>query len=172
MGAQFLLPMIAAGDSLSLYAAYADGLAGLTGCSDLNTCSNSGNKRILGGIPGTFANMVLTNNVGSNVYKNTKAWTVQGIFTHYWTPSVRSNFTAGYNQFLVPTVAAGPGVQPGNSSLWMAAGNLVWSPVRQLDLGIELAYYQNKVGFQNVATGISGRTNSNWSVKTRVERTF
>ncbi|MTB09718.1 MAG: hypothetical protein F2932_03235, partial [Actinobacteria bacterium] len=70
---------------------------------------------------------------------------------------------------------AAAGLQFGNSSIWHVAGNLIWSPVARLDLGVELAYYQNKVGLQNapaafVAAGSPGLSNSNWSLKTRVER--
>ena len=177
-GAKINLPTIAAGDAFYLTAAYAKGIYGLTGCNQISTCSDSSNKRITGGVLGAMSNIIVTNTVaGVNTLSQTSSWNVAGLFTHYWTPSWRSNVEVGYMRYSVPTAAAVTGTQLGSSTIWGAMGNLIWSPVPRFDIGVELAYYQNKLSIQNpsaafVLAGQPGLSNNNWSGKLRLERTF
>ena len=104
-------------------------------------------------------------------------WSGGFIFTRYWTPSWRSNVAFGYARYSQPTVAAANGTAVGNVTNWDVKGNLIWSPVERFDIGVELAYAQNKISIQNpsaayVAAGMPGLSNNNWSGKLRVERTF
>ena len=178
LGARINLPMIAPGDQFNLSMAYAQGLNGLVGCSVISDCSDSSSKRSGGGVLYVIPNAILTSSVaGVNTYAQTKSWNVAGIFTHYWTPSWRSNLEVGYNQILVPTAAASAGLQLGSASIWGVIGNVIWSPVPRFDIGVELAYYQSKFSLQNapaafVAAGNPGTSTNNWSGKLRLERTF
>ncbi len=178
IGGRFRLDQISKGDTFSFTAAYATGLNGLVGCSVISDCSDSSSRRSSGGIQYSVPNAILTSSVGGvNTYSQTKSWNVAGIFQHYWTPSWRSNLEVGSNQIIVPSAAASAGLQLGSASIWGVVGNLIWSPVPRFDIGVELAYYQNKFSLQNapaayVAAGSPGLSNSNWSGKLRLERTF
>lgn len=60
-----------------------------------------------------------------------------------WTPTVRSTFMAGYQHADYPTGIVIPGLA--NEEAYSFAGNLFWSPVKNLDLGIEYRHAQRKV---------------------------
>ncbi|MFN3468606.1 MAG: DcaP family trimeric outer membrane transporter, partial [Novosphingobium sp.] len=66
-----------------------------------------------------------------------------------WTDSLRSTFMAGYQHADYPDVIGTPALA--NVEAWSLAGNLFWSPVRNLDFGIE---YRHAV--RKVASGLSG----------------
>jgi len=178
-GAKINLPMLAAGDAFYFSANYAEGWNGLAGCSVISDCSDSSSKRGSGGVLYQIPNMILTSFVGgTNTYKNTRAWNIAGLIQHFWSPQWRSNLEVGYNQIYAPAAAASAGIQPGNANIWGVIGNLIWSPVQRLDIGVELAYYQGHTSLQNVPAAFAAAgqpgigTNSNWSTKMRVERLF
>jgi hypothetical protein len=178
-GAKINLPMLAAGDAFYFSAAYAEGLNGLVGCSVLSDCSDSSSKRINGGVLASFTNAQLVSIVaGVPNYSQVRSWNVAGLIQHFWTPQFRSNLEVGYNELITPGSAASAGLQLGNSHIWGVLGNLIWSPVQRLDIGVELAYYQRTVTLQNtpaafLAAGSPGTgTAGNWSTKLRVERLF
>ena len=166
------LPMLAPGDTFSFNLAYAKGLLGYTGCSTYSSCSDSSNKRTLGGVLYAPTNLVLTT---ATTYGTTTSWSVGGLLTHYWSPSWRSNFNVGYTATTVPSSTVATTI--GNSSIWLAAASLVWSPVKDFDIGVEVAYLQNKIGIQNqsaafIAAGRPGLSNSGINTRLRLERSF
>lgn len=67
-----------------------------------------------------------------------------------WTDKLRSTFMAGYQHADYPDTLATPGLA--NVEAWSVAGNLFWSPVRNLDFGIE---YRHAV--REVASGLVGK---------------
>ena len=188
LGVGINLPMLAAGDRLNLVAAYADGLVGATQSSSQNQISRSGWGRFTGGVQVTNSNMIATSTVaGVSTFSNVKSYSFGGIFTHYWTPSLRSHFAASYARVMTPaagaaTIAglAATTVVPGGSTAWAIGGNLIWSPVRQLDLGVEVYYANVRNSFQGdtvrhaawVAAGRPGANVDNWGTKILAERTF
>lgn len=60
-----------------------------------------------------------------------------------WTPTVRSTLMAGYQHADYPGGIALPGLA--NRAAYSIAGNLFWSPVKNLDLGIEYRHAQREV---------------------------
>ncbi|WP_298284675.1 DcaP family trimeric outer membrane transporter [Novosphingobium sp.] len=66
-----------------------------------------------------------------------------------WTDKLRSTFMAGYQHADYPDSIPQPGLA--NVEAWSVAGNLFWSPVRNLDFGIE---YRHAV--REVASGLVG----------------
>ena len=101
--------------------------------------------------------------------------------THFWAPRWRSNFTAGYVEVNPPIVqSANVGLQWGIGQLWEVAGSIIYSPVRDFDIGLEFQYANLKNNLQNAQlapvtwlnAGRPGLTEDNWSTKLRVERTF
>ena len=63
--------------------------------------------------------------------------------TDLWTPTIRSTFMAGYQHADYPDDILLPGLA--NRAAYSFAGNLFWSPVKQLDLGIEYRHAQREV---------------------------
>ena len=123
--------------------------------------------------------------------------------THYWASQWRSNFMAGYVQVNTPTSTAfaydstsgGLGAyglpQWGTGKLWTVSGSLIYSPVKDFDIGVELQYANIKNSIQNTANAVSNSSgsatavggtalvvpdsalkSSNYSAKLRVERAF
>jgi hypothetical protein len=111
-GVTFKLPMIAAKDSITFQAQYADGATSYIG---------NGNS--------SYADAVLD---GSSV-KTTKGWNVAAGATHYWTAQWSSNLDASYGKLNRPF-----GLD--DVTQWNVAGNLVWEPVSGLIIGGELEY--------------------------------
>ena len=192
----FKLPMIAAGDQVWFTANYMQGMLGAIastgGLSVVN--SSASDRRLLSGIGRIDTNIVPTNatiptSLGTPaVYVPglllasdvTTGWNAAMAMTHYWAPRWRSNFTAGYVEVNPPTVqSANVGVQWGKGQLWEAAGSIIFSPVRDFDIGLEVQYANLKKNLQNAPTtgtwvnvGRPGLNEDNFSTKLRVERTF
>jgi len=168
------LPMIAAGDQLWLTANYTDGQLGALlsggGLSNVNTAAN---KRLLGGLVRADNNLMVTS---ATTFDSVTAWNVAAAFTHYWSANWRSNFSAGYVEINPPTVKDGTaGIQWGKGQLQVYTGGLIYSPVRNLDIGLEAQYAAMNNKLQNWSSGntnITGLKPSNWTTKLRVERTF
>ena len=106
----------------------------------------------------------------------TNAWNVGAAFTHYWSAQWRSNFTAGYVEINPPTSTV---VTWGKGKLWEVAGGIIYSPAKDLDIGLEVQYANMKNTIQNASTsnawalaGSPGLSANNWSTKLRVERSF
>ncbi len=97
--------------------------------------------------------------VGNSI-ELTKAWGGTIAFEHYWTPSLRTSWVAGYleveyndnaKQLLVNAGAANcaaanvtlaNNAQCANAdwSMWRLASRTMWNPVQNLDVGLEVAY--------------------------------
>lgn len=67
-----------------------------------------------------------------------------------WTDSLRSTFMAGYHRAYYPSDFIVPGLA--DKAAYSLAGNLFWSPVEHLDLGIEYRHAQ-----RNVVSGLKGQ---------------
>ena len=176
----FKLPMIAAGDQVWLTSNYAHGFIGMIGSAGglNNVMSTASDHRLMGGVLRVDTNLVATG-WGSGI-DSTNAWNLSGAYVHYWAPQWRSNFTAGYIQINPPNVAKGS-VWWGKGELWELAGSLIYSPVRDFDIGLEFQYASVKNQLQNpldlknqdwVKAGTPGLAVNNWSTKLRAERTF
>ncbi len=173
------LPMIAAGDQVWATANFARGFIGMIGSAGglNNVMSTASDHRLMGGVLRVDSNIVPTGGTGVGT---TDAWNISGAYTHYWAPQWRSNFTAGYIQMTPPTVAS-TNVWWGKGQLWEMAGSIIYSPVRDFDIGLEVQYASVKNQVQNVYAiknqdwvnlGMPGLGVSNWSTKLRAERTF
>jgi len=170
----FKLPMIAPGDQLWLTANYTDGqLGAILSSGGLSNVNSPANKRLLGGLVRSDSNLMVT---GADTFDSVKAWNVAAAFTHYWTANLRSNFSAGYISVDAPTVkSALAGIQWGDGNLQVYTGGLIYSPVKDLDIGLETQYAKisNKVqNWSATAPALVGLNESNWTTKLRVERSF
>jgi Porin subfamily len=189
------LPMIAAGDQLQVQGAYGHGLLGLIGCTSASDCSDASERRLVGGVLRQDQNMVPVSASGAAgapgyiSYGTTDAWAVSGIFTHYFAPDWRTNLAVGYEQFLPPSAGSSVGVQLGDAELFMVGGQLIWSPVKNFDIGIEIDYEHLNSNLQNagaanvgagsnnvsaawLAAGSPGLSSDNWTGRIRLQRQF
>jgi hypothetical protein len=132
----------------------------------------------------------------------TEVWGGTIAFEHYWTPSLRTSWVAGYmnvsyNDNAKALIAAGNcvGATVGTVALtnvsncnpdWSAyrlASRTMWNPVRNLDVGLEVAYSKVDTAYagtattglaaQNLATGpYAIEDQSFWTATVRVQRSF
>ncbi|HEV2574317.1 MAG TPA: porin [Beijerinckiaceae bacterium] len=180
-GARILLPMIAAGDHVQFFANYGVGALdyiyglGLNGTFAMTTNFLGGFLRVDRNVTLYCINAACT----AGGAELTKAFGTTAIFTHYWTPSLRSNFIATYVQVTPGSVTQNTSWANGGLSkarLWNVAGQLVWSPLRNFDLGAELSYAKlNQSLPLSVPAGLGTLAQvspSNWTVRMRAERTF
>jgi hypothetical protein len=141
-GVKFNLPMIAAGDQLWLQAAYGSGATGYTHVDDF-TAARAGTIRVA--TPEAIINPV------TGDIEKTDSWSVSGKFLHYWLPNLRSNFFGAYSEVDFDASGTQAFVNPADPSFIVNAGfvdfkiyeagaNLVWSPVKGLDIGVEGVY--------------------------------
>jgi hypothetical protein len=196
------LPMIAPGDEFHAQVGYGSGFIGATESpGSFNDLSDASNKRVLGGVVRSDSNLVPTIvSSGGTIdqYGLTKSWGVYGIFTHYWTPNWRSNVAMGYWEVNPPTAnctatagltaltgtACGAGfastglnTQWGRGNVLQLSGNIIWSPVKNFDIGLDVEYLRINSVLQNpnstfVAAGSPGLTEDGLIYHLRVERTF
>jgi hypothetical protein len=186
------LPMLASGDRLELQAVYADRINNFIGSdNDLNS-------------PSTGA--YITDPLGgpSTNFANGKGFSLLAQMRHYWLPTLRSQAYVSYTQrkqhteadgFNVAT-AAGAGCAANGSILGtgsVCAGSkgtaygighaLIWSPVRNFDIGLELTYLRAKwneaavrnasASFRTYANVVGGGiTTDTFIGKVRVQRNF
>ena len=175
----YKLPMIAAGDQIWFTTNYAKGmLGGLMGSGGISTLG--GVNRLLGGVVRVDANVVQTGGVVGNsvtpaTYGSTSGWNVATEYVHYWAPQWRSLVSAGYISLSPPT--SNVASTWGAGKIWEVSGNLIYSPVKDMDIGLELQYASLKNTMQNptaafVAAGQPGLSSNNVTVKFRAERGF
>ncbi|RVU20995.1 porin [Methylobacterium oryzihabitans] len=178
-------PFIAPGDTLYLQGAYGEGAQRYVGFSSWNG-SYLANSNVAAGatLNNWYADAVLDPLTGK--LDLSKSWSVVASFLHYWTPQWRSAVFGSYGEqsfgrasrvnvglltapvtsFLNPINAAYGfnGVLRDTNQL-VAGGSLIWSPVRDLDIGVEGVYTRaalqsgrtidlNKAAGQ-VATGVN-----------------
>jgi hypothetical protein len=160
-GVKINLPMLAAGDNLWLEAAYADGALSYLGVQ--------GDVAL-----GSYTGLIATDAVlyGSDV-KKTSGWNALAAFTHYWTPSLRSGVWGSYTDvnYSGALTSASDSILR-DFKVYQLAGQLVWSPTRAFDIGVEVLYV-------NIDPGRSGNQNyvlkgneDQWQTRLRFQRDF
>lgn len=182
---QINLPMIAAGDAFFVNVSYGKGLLGyVTAPDSVNTLVNdAGNRRVLGGVIVNPSNIQATTATAGGAplsFANVGAFQATALFTHYWSPQWRSHFSVAYLQLTPPTAfnpVGGLNTQLGKSSIWAVKGNIIYSPVKEFDVGVEAGYGQMRLSIQNptaafIAAGSPGLKEGNWTGKFRVSRFF
>ncbi len=136
-GVKINLPMLAAGDAFWLQAAYADGALGYLGWSP----GSLGLGRIGGLVLADAALNPVTGNVD-----NSTGWSVVAAFRHFWTPTLRTEIFGSYSEvkfkYLDAAAVAFGGLtaRSADPKELILAGNLIWSPVSGLDIGVEVLY--------------------------------
>jgi hypothetical protein len=186
-GVKFNLPMIAAGDQLWLQAAYGNGATGYTHTSPFTT-ARAGTFRL------NTTEAVIDPFTGD--IEKTESWSVSGKLLHYWLPNLRSNFFAAYSELDYADVGSRAFVNPDgfivnqgfvDLRIIEAGANLIWSPVKGLDIGVEGVYRKFETsgnvapafGPTIISTGVGDRNfgaatdnQDVWEARLRVQRDF
>ncbi|MDT2021444.1 porin [Methylocella sp. CPCC 101449] len=180
-GLKVNLPMLAQGDNVQVWAAYGVGALDYVASNgaSANTLLTS---NYLGGYLRADRNLTLfcvNAACSAGGSEQTKAFSVTGTLTHYWTPSLRSNLIGSYLRIDPGSVTQNTAWSQGGLSranVWTAVGQLIWSPVRNFDIGVELSYArlnQNLPLSVPAGLGVLANVNpNNWTGRMRVERQF
>jgi hypothetical protein len=196
-GLKFNLPQIAKGDVLWLQAAYSEGALSYAG----QPFRLNGSEATTDPISGRFS--VSTNDAAltqDGQIKLTQAASFTAAFLHYWTPEWRSALFGSYaNVNFADSLRSGD-PRTGNAYLnslgaartfsavlmdydvALVGANLIWSPVRDLDIGVEALYTQvnvkNRVTDANVNVNVNGlptrttRSDDVFMTRLRIQRDF
>jgi hypothetical protein len=205
-GVSFNLPW-AQGDQLFIQGTYARGAASYLGLTkftqvDSFTMFSGGAPLDLGGdgrvgLAWAFDGIFQT---GTGVAL-TEGFQVAAAAQHFWTPMLRTSVFGGYLQLdfpndartlfctgnmttvIAPGTAGNPvGVCDPSFALWQIGTRTVWSPVRNLDIGVEVLYSrldQNMVGAWNLGSNgarsaglYEASDQDTWSGLIRFQRNF
>ncbi|WP_186420772.1 porin [Bosea sp. CS1GBMeth4] len=179
-GVKINLPMLAAGDHLFLQAAYADGALGYLGW---------GGQYGSGRIATAGVNQLVIGDIGvtalGNVKKST-GWSVVAALRHFWTPTLRSELAASYSELklgytqIAGVYAPGAPIRSLDPKELIVAGNLIWSPVSGLDIGVEVLYTRTELASRVLAADNSGarvagfgiKSDDAWAGRLRIQRDF
>jgi hypothetical protein len=132
-GVEFKLPMLGAGDTLKITGVWSEGAVEYTGLSGspYGGVGGIGLGYDGGATFGTVTDFVNATGTGSG----TDAASVMVQFRHFWTPTVRSSFHAGYNDAYNRNAGGFGGVQ-----VIQYGHSLAWSPVKDLTLSLDVLY--------------------------------
>jgi hypothetical protein len=89
-------------------------------------------------------------NLATSELTTIKLFSTYGGVQHWWTESVRTNLTCGYNSVDNPGFIDGGALK---STLY-ASANLVWNPLEKVTIGVEYLY-----GNRKNEDGVSGEAN-------------
>ncbi len=188
-GVQIKLPMLAAGDELWLEGAYANGALDYLGIGPnngfLGGSTGGGFQRSYGGVIRKDGDAIAVAQTATGAYtlEKEKGFSVMAALQHYWVPSVRSVFFGSYAKIttggLTKSISWTNGGL-GNASEYRIGTDLVWSPVKDFDIGIELLYSrlnQTLAGTGTIAVptlnGVVVKTNpSAFEARLRLQRDF
>jgi hypothetical protein len=179
-GVKINLPMLAAGDHLFLQAAYADGALGYLGWG-----GQFGSGRMTSAVA---ANQLLVADVSVNALgsvKNATGWSIVAALRHFWTPTLRSELAASYSELqlgytLANQAVAGVVARPLDPKELIIAGNLIWTPVSGLDIGVEVLYTRTDLRQPVLAVNDAGarvgpgtvKGDDAWAGRFRIQRDF
>jgi hypothetical protein len=191
-GLRINLPMLAAGDHIQGWVGYSNGALDYVGYANANE-NSAVTANYLGGFLRGDRNMTIFCTTAAATCipgsETTKAFNIAGMFTHYWTPTLRSNFIGSWIRITPGQVTQNTDWTNGGLSqvtAWDIKHNIIWSPVRNFDIGLELSYArlsQRLTGLAGAApTALActvanpqclvGTSTNNWTGRVRVERTF
>jgi hypothetical protein len=171
-GVKINLPFIAPGDTFYLQGAYGEGASIYTGITSYNGTYASRISTINGAAFDPYQSDATLNPITGQI-QLAKSFSIVGSFLHYWSPEWRSAVFASYSEIEFAAGArranalayAGVGNATQNNFVGIvgtrsfalaptlrdnyqivAGASLIWSPVKDLDIGVEGLY--TKVGVQ------------------------
>ncbi len=155
--------MITKGDKFFLLGGYSDGNNSL-GFKDASNAS-SNNARDIDGIAQSYKSFTCltspTSGIGSgstavNTFgtecQNTKSTWLSAAYTHNWTAKIRQNVMAGVAYVDPGSIARASSAATQKATFSAIGTNLIWTPVKDFDIGVEVLYNRSSVG-NDTATG-------------------
>ena len=91
------------------------------------------------------------------------AWGVWASYTHFWMDNLRSNIVGGWSHNKVDVAKLGAGANGVFESGQTVHANLIWSPVRRVEIGAEFMY-----GWRQNAASAAGTENSGQAGRAQV----
>jgi hypothetical protein len=116
-----------------------------------------------------------------------QSYSLAAAFQHYWTPALRQSIYAQYANFETNSAAfdarvcaATVGVSPtgcGDWSAYQIGSRLAWTPVANLEIGLDVIYTHLDSAFQGATITSGGKTavaadGDVWAAQFRVQRNF
>ena len=185
-GVKVNLPMLAAGDAFYLQAAYTNGAVTYAMNNFMGYGASSQGIGALGRLQAVDA--IVTAN-GS--MQTTQVWAITSGLLHYWTPKIRQGVFGSYGQINYGSAAttafggtssnaAGLANPFRNWAYWTIGSNVYYSPVKGLDLGVEVDYQGNVLDGGKLNSGLVGpasvgalaSSSGAWTTRLRVQRDF
>ena len=173
----FNADMVTKGDKFYLLGGYSSGINSL-GFKDASN-AKSNNARDIDGIGQSYKNFTCDSATAPVVCQNTNSTWVSGAFVHNWTAQLRSNVMAGWASVDPGSLARAASATTQKTTFSAIGTNLIFSPTKDFDIGIEVLYNRAKVGEVAgkgclAATAVAGCSASGDNVFTRIrlERTF
>ena len=173
--AKINMPMIAAGDYISVFGAYGLGAAGRTiGGAATDTSGLQNAAMGMGNAVWSLYDSVVVN----GELNLSKSYSFGGEFKHYFAPSVAAyvggtfgaiNYGAGKNY------ASTSAMDPHNANMWGTAIGLIWTPVAGFEVNPEVAYRKANI---SSATGVNNgnktgvKSDDQYIGRLRVARSF
>jgi len=172
-GLRVNLDMLARGSHFQIQATYGEGATNFVFPGALNAQSHwQSSFDAIGGFT-----------VDQRIMNRIDSWSVFANFVHFFTPALRGTIYGGYAEIRYngsATSLAGTGsVLP--DSTWTIGAGVQWTPVRNLDLGLEVFYTQTRYiavysgfgGPVGVGPGTVGAVNDDaWGAIFRIQRSF
>ncbi len=151
-GVEIKLPMLGAGDTLKVVGVWSEGAVEYTGLSGSPYGGIAGVGlgwgSALAGAGAAVTVLDYSRLGGPNTATDAASFMVQ--YRHFWTPTVRSSFHAGYNEAYNNAATGFGGVQ-----VVQYGHSLAWSPVKDLTLALDVLYTEvdaNNIETDKVAT--------------------
>lgn len=174
--------MVGKGDKFYMLAGYSSGINSM-GFKDASNAS-SNNARDIDGIGQSYKNFTCdgSTTVAPTQCQNTTSTWVSGAFVHNWTAQLRSNVMAGWAQVDPGSIARGKSGSTQKATFTSIGTNLIFSPTKDFDIGIEVLYNRQNVsemtglakpvGCQTKTDLTCSASGDNVFTRIRLERTF
>ncbi|MBS7803668.1 porin [Rhizobiales bacterium TNE-4] len=144
-GVKINLPMLAKGDAFYLQGTWSQGA---TSTVLANPQGWGSGEAGVGRLTVLIPDAVIVPNGAAGSLSLTSVWGITAGVLHYWTPTIRQALFGSYIGSDIPSAAyinAGGNVQTNalrDASYWTIGSNVIWSPIKGLDIGAELNYLQ------------------------------
>ncbi len=189
-------------DTLSGQIAYAKGASSYVAFANSNNALHTSGGLALGAFNDAVFGGVTPAQGGSTPLELTETWGGTIAFQHYWTPSLRTSWVFGYMSVeyndaakaLISNLGANciganitindPSRCNPDFSAWRVSSRTMWTPVRNFDVGVEVAYSQVNTAFGGAVGTLTAANNGLaagsyaleddgvWSAAFRVQRSF
>jgi hypothetical protein len=162
-GLKFELPALATGDQLWLQASYANGALNYLGLKEKSFR--------IGGLRYTLSDVVFAD----NSMQLMAGYSLTAAFAHYWAPTVRHSLFGNYTAVIPTSAAIASSSSISKAGLIQLGTNLTWSPLKDLDIGGEIIWFQ-LAGSNTVSSAVPGQAplsrDSGLQYRMRLQRDF